>query len=77
MLSTLYQEKMVTEQEVKELKQNVWLWDNLVLIQCTNPPDVVKRMAELLAEVRRDEEVKRLKGEWVCIVYLLFSMLIW
>ena len=54
---------MVTEQEVKELKQNVWLWDHLVLIQCTKPPDVVKRMVELLAEVRRDEEVKRLKGQ--------------
>ena len=53
---------MVTEQEMEELKQVVWLWDCLVQIQCTKPPDVVKRMAELLAEVGRDEEGKLLKG---------------
>ena len=62
-LSTLYQEKMVTEQEVEELKPLAWPWDHLVCIQCTKPPDVVKRTAELLAEVGRDEEGKQLKGQ--------------
>ena len=65
---------MVTEQEMKELKPFVWLWDSLVQIQYTKPPDVVKRTAELLAEVGCDEEGKRLKGQWVCVsavVYLL------
>ena len=63
MLSTLYQEKMLTEQEMKELKQAVRPWVGLAVIQCTKPPDVGKRTAELLAEVGLDEEGKRLKGQ--------------
>ena len=63
MLSTLYQEKMLTEQEVEELKQAEWPWDCLVEIQCTKHPDVVKRATELLSEVGRDEEGKQLKGQ--------------
>ena len=54
---------MVTEQEVKHLKPDMRLLDHLVLIQCTKPPDLVKRTAELLAEVGRDEEGKQLKGQ--------------
>ena len=52
---------MLTEQEVEELKPLDW--DRLVVIQCTKPPDVVKRTAELLAEVGRDERGKQLKGQ--------------
>ena len=63
MLSTLYQEKILTKQEMKELKQAVWPWGRLVVIQCTKPPDVVKRSAELLTEAGLDEEGKRLKGQ--------------
>ena len=40
-----------------------WQWDRLVHIQRTKPPDVVKRTAELLAEVGLDEEGKQLKGQ--------------
>ena len=54
---------MVTEQEMEELKPLGQPWDRLVQIQCTKPPDVVKRTAELLAEVGCDEEGKRLKGQ--------------
>ena len=54
---------MVTEQEMKELKPLVRPWARLVEVQCTKPPDVVKRTAELLAEVGRDEEGERLKGQ--------------
>ena len=54
---------MVTEQEVEELKPLAWPWDHLVHIQCTKPPDVVKRTAELLAEAGRDVEEKELKGQ--------------
>ena len=60
---------MLTEQEAEELKQAkklkppVWPWGCLVHIQCTKRPDVVKRAAELLAEVGRDEEGKQLKGQ--------------
>ena len=63
MLSTLYQQKILTEQEMEELKQADWPRDRLVVIQCRNPPDVVKRTAELLAEVGCDEEGKQLKGQ--------------
>ncbi len=63
MLSTLYQQKILTEQEMEELKQADLPWDCLVVIQCTKPPDVVKRTAELLAEVGRDEKGKQLKGQ--------------
>ncbi len=52
---------MLTEQEMEELKH--WDWDRLVVIQCTKPPDVVKKTAELLAEVGRDGEGKQLKGQ--------------
>ena len=54
---------MVTEQEMKELKPFDWPWGRLVEIQCTKPPDVMKRTAELLVEVGRDEEGKQLKGQ--------------
>lgn len=62
-LSTLYQEIMVTEQEMEYLKQVESPLDQLVQIQCTKPPDVVKRTAELLAEVGLNESRKRLKGQ--------------
>ena len=62
-LSTLYQEKMVTEQEVEELKPDLWFLECLVVIQCTKPPDVVKRTAELLAKMGCDEKGKQLKGQ--------------
>ena len=52
---------MLTEQEMEELKPPVW--NCLVHIQCTKSPDVVKRSAELLAEVEHDKEGKQLKGQ--------------
>ena len=54
---------MVTEQELDDLKPSTWSWSRLFQIQCTKSPDVVKRTAELLAEVGRNEEVKLLKGQ--------------
>ena len=54
---------MVTEQEMEELKSLGRLWKHLVHIQYTKTPDVVKRTAELLAEVGCDEEGKQLKGQ--------------
>ena len=65
---------MLTEQEMEELKPLVWPWDCLVDIQCTKPPDVVKRTAELLAEVGRDGEGKQLKGQWVYSVCCCLSV---
>ena len=54
---------MITKQEMEELKPLVWPWRRLVEIQCTKPPDVVKRTTELLADVGRDEEGEQLKGQ--------------
>ncbi len=62
-LSTLYQEKIVTEQDVKDLKSREWPWLFLVQIQCTKPPDIVRRTAVLLVEVLRNEEATLLKGK--------------
>jgi len=64
---------MLTEQEVEKLKH--WDWDRLVEIQCTKPPDVVKKTAELLAEVGRNEEGKQLKGQWVYSVFFVYLLL--
>ena len=54
---------MLTEQEKEVLKQAKSHYNHLVLILCTKTPDVVKRMAELLAEVGLDEEGKQLQGQ--------------
>ena len=70
MLSTLYQEKMVTLQEMEDLKHAAWPWSRLVVIQCTKPHNVVKRTAELLAEVGRDEQGKQLKSQCVVSVVM-------
>ena len=50
-LSTLYQEKMVTEQELEDVNLPGIPWfSHLVRIQCTKNPDVVTKTAELLDE---------------------------
>ena len=54
---------MVTEQEVDDLKPFTLPWYRLVQIQCTKSPDVVKRTAELLAEVGHNDGLKLLKGQ--------------
>ena len=64
-LSTLYQEKMVTEQEAEDLKSAKQPWYRLAQIQCTKPPEVLKRTAELLAEVGHNNEEKFLTGQWL------------
>ena len=62
-LSTLYQEQMLTVQDVEELKQAEVPWERLVRVQCTKPPDVVKKTSELLAEMGLDGEGWQLKGQ--------------
>ena len=62
-LSTLYQEKIVTEQELENLKPAVRPWNHLVCIQCKKPFDVVIRTAELLDEVGINEEANLLTGQ--------------
>ena len=64
MLSPLCQEKMITKQELKDLKR-VSLFDftPLVHIQCTKPPDVMTRTAELLDGVNERRYANILRGQ--------------
>ena len=54
---------MVTEQELEDLKPAVQPWSHLVDIQCTKPPGVVTRTAELLDEVQCHREANCLRGQ--------------
>ena len=48
-LSELYQERLVTEDDVERMKgEGRYLAYRLVQVQCTKPPDVVTRTADLL-----------------------------
>ena len=62
-LSTLYQEKMVTEKELKSMKPVEWIWPHLVQIQCTKKTDVVYRTAKLLNDARHNVDRRLLEGQ--------------
>ena len=62
-LSELYQEKLVTEDEVKRMKgEGGFLSDRVALVQCTKPPEVVARSANVLDKYRHNEEARKLRG---------------
>ena len=63
-VSELYQEKLVTEDEVKRMKgEGGFLSDRVVLVQCTKPPEVVARTAiGVLDKYGYNEEARRLRG---------------
>ena len=62
-LSELYQEKLVTEDEVKRIKgERGGLSVRVVRVQCTKPPEVVARSAILLDKYGHDEEARKLRG---------------
>ena len=62
-LSELYQEKLVTEDEVKGMKrEGRSLSDRVVLVQFTKPPEVVARTAIVLAKYGHNEEARLLRG---------------
>ena len=62
-LPELYQEKLVTEDEVKRMKREGGdLLDQLISIQCTKPLEVVTRTADILAKFGYDEEAMQLRG---------------
>ena len=55
-LSELYQEKLVTEDEVERMKGERWdLSDIVALIQCTKPPEVVARTTNVLDKYGHNE----------------------
>ena len=62
-LLELYQEKLVTEDEVKRMKgEGGFLSDRVVHVQCTKPPEVVARSATVLDKYGHNEAAKTLIG---------------
>ena len=60
-LSELYQEKLVTEDELKRIKGGD-LANRLVLVQCTKPPEVVAKTAIVLDKYGHNEKARQLRG---------------
>ena len=62
-LSELYQEKLVTEDEVKRMKgEGGDLSCRVVNVQCTKPPDMVTTTADVLDKYGYKKEAKKLRG---------------
>ena len=62
-LSELYQEKLVTEDEVKRMKgEGGDLSYRVVHVQCTKPPEVLSRTADVLDKYGHKEAAKKLRG---------------
>ena len=62
-LSELFQERLVTEDDVKRMKgEERFLPDRLVHIQCTKPPEVVTRTADVLSKFRHKVSAMQLRG---------------
>ena len=61
-LSELYHEKLVTEDEVKRMKGGGPLSKRVVLVQCTKPPEVVARSVIVLGKYEHNVAARRLRG---------------
>ena len=62
-LSELYQEKLVTEDEVKRMKgEEEDLSDRVVVVQCTKPPEVVARTTIVLDKYGHNWAARWLRG---------------
>ena len=62
-LSELYHEKLVTEDEVKRMKgERGDLSYRVVHVQCSKPPGVVTRTTDVLDKYGYKEEARQLKG---------------
>ena len=62
-LSELYQEKLVTKDEVEGMKGEISpVSDRVVLVQCTKPPEMVARSAIVLDKYGYNEEARKLRG---------------
>ena len=62
-LSELYQEKLVTEDELKRMKGEGGLLSvRVVIVQCTKPLEVVTRTTNALGRSGHNEEAKLLRG---------------
>ena len=62
-LSELYQEKLVTEDEVKRMKgEGVYLSDRVVCVQFYKPLEVVDKTAIGLDKYGHNKEARQLRG---------------
>ena len=62
-LSELYQEKLVTEDEVKRMKgERRFVSDRVVIVQFTKPPEVVARTTNVLDKYGHNKEARKLRG---------------
>ena len=61
-LSELYQEKLVTEDDVKRMKGGGYLSYRVVLVQFTKPPEVVARTVNVLDKYGHNNEARCLRG---------------
>ena len=62
-LSELYQEKLVTEDEVKKMKgERGSLSDRVPFVQCTKPPEVIARTTNMLDKYGQEVAARQLRG---------------
>ena len=62
-LLALYQEKLLTEDELKRMKgEGVSLSDRVVIVQCTKSPEVVARTVVVLNKYGHNVEARWLRG---------------
>ena len=62
-LSELCQEMLVTEDDVKRMKrEGGYLVYRLVHVQCTKPPEVVARTADVLDKCGDSQSARQLRG---------------
>ena len=62
-LSELYQEKLVTEDEVERMKgDGGYLSYRVVSVQCTKPPEVVTRTTDVLDKYGNNKKARKLRG---------------
>ena len=62
-LSELYQEKLVTEDEVERMKgEGESLSYRVIPVQCTKPPEVVARTVNVLDKYGQEVAARQLRG---------------
>ena len=61
-LSELYQERLVTENDVKRKVEGGYLTFRLARVQCTKSPEVVTRTADILDKWGFNDEARMLRG---------------
>ena len=63
MLSELYQKKLVTEDDLKRMKgEGGFLFNRVVLVQCTKPPKVLSITANVLDKYEYNDSAMKLRG---------------